>query len=134
MTHEEKLNFMKIAAGIVGYGFDKKGLDMLVSMYDLVLEKKGETDLHSIVKVECAVEEREKERVEAKKLKDKSDSPQNPKLGISVVSGSLPSVDEAGIMAVKISEMVEPPLTAQEQSFFIAGFCECVKWLGSNDR
>lgn len=55
-------------------------------------------------------------------------------LNISVVSGSLPSVDEAGVMAVKISEMVEPPLTAQEQSFFIAGFCECVKWLGSNDR
>lgn len=52
----------------------------------------------------------------------------------AVVSGSLPSVDEAGVMAVKISEMVEPPLTAQEQSFFIAGFCECVKWLGSNDR
>ena len=51
-----------------------------------------------------------------------------------VVSGSLPSVDEAGVMAVKISEMAEPPLTAQEQSFFIAGFCECVKWLGSNDR
>jgi hypothetical protein len=40
-----------------------------------VIEKKGETDLRSIVKVECAVEEREKERVEAKKLKDKSDSP-----------------------------------------------------------
>lgn len=51
-----------------------------------------------------------------------------------VVSGSLPSIDEAGVMAVKISEMVEPPLTAQEQSFFIAGFCECVKWLGSNNR
>jgi hypothetical protein len=59
---------------------------------------------------------------------------QNIKLDISVVSGSLPSVDEAGAMAVKISEMVEPPLTAQEQSFFIAGFCECVKWLGGNDR
>ncbi len=59
---------------------------------------------------------------------------QNPKLGISVVSCSLPSVDEAGAMALKISEMVEPPLTAQEQSFFIAGFCECVKWLGGNDR
>jgi hypothetical protein len=52
----------------------------------------------------------------------------------SVVSGSLPSVDEAGVMAVTISEMVEPKLTAQEQSFFIAGFCECIKWLGSNDR
>lgn len=50
------------------------------------------------------------------------------------VRGSVPSVDEARVMAVTISEMVEPPLTAQEQSFFIAGFCECVKWLGSNDR
>jgi len=50
------------------------------------------------------------------------------------VSGSLPSVDEIVVMAVKISEMVEPPLTAHEQSFFIAGFCECVKWLGRNDR
>ena len=63
-----------------------------------------------------------------------SNETQKPKVGISDVSGSLPSVDEPGIMAVKISEMVEPPLTAQEQSFFIAGFCECVKWLGSNDR
>jgi cystathionine beta-lyase family protein involved in aluminum resistance len=42
MTHEEKVNYMKIAAGMVGYGFDKKGLDMLVSIYDLVLEKKAE--------------------------------------------------------------------------------------------
>ena len=68
------------------------------------------------------------------KKAENSNETQNPKLGISVVSGSLPSVDEAGVMAVKISEMAEPPLTAQEQSFFIAGFCECVKWLGSNDR
>ncbi len=50
------------------------------------------------------------------------------------VSGSLPTVDEAGIAAVKISEMVDPPLTAQEQAFFIAGFSECIKWLSSNDR
>jgi len=68
------------------------------------------------------------------KKAENSNETQNPKLGISVVSGSLPSVDEAGAMAVKISEMTEPPLTAQEQAFFIAGFCECVKWLGSNDR
>ena len=73
MTHEEKINYMKIAAGIVGYGFDKKGIDMLVSMYDLVLEKKGDADLHSMVKVECAVEEREKERIETKKIKEKSE-------------------------------------------------------------
>lgn len=50
------------------------------------------------------------------------------------VGGLLPSVDEAGIMAVGLSEKVEPKLTVQEQAFYIAGFCECIKWLGSNDR
>lgn len=59
MTHEEKINYMKIAAGIVGYGFDTKGLDMLVSIYELVIEKKGETDLHTICKVGAEVEKRD---------------------------------------------------------------------------
>ena len=70
MTHEEKINYMKIAAGIVGYGIETRGLDMLVSMYDLVIEKKGDTDLHSIVTVEFEVNEREKER----KIKEKTDN------------------------------------------------------------
>lgn len=43
----------------------------------------------------------------------------------------LPEINEAGIAAVKISETVEPKLTAQEQAFFIAGFQECIKWLSS---
>jgi hypothetical protein len=72
MTHEEKINYMKIAAGIVGYGFETKGLDMLVSIYDLVIEKQGDADLRSIVKVEVEVKERDKER----KIKEKVDSSQ----------------------------------------------------------
>lgn len=63
-----------------------------------------------------------------------SDKTQKPQSCQTDVSGSLPSVDEAGVMAVKISETLEDKLTAQEQAFFIAGFCECVKWLASNDR
>lgn len=63
MTHQEKINYMKIASGIVGYGFDEKGLDMLVSIYDLVIEKKGDTDLEQIISVQFVVEEREKKRV-----------------------------------------------------------------------
>jgi hypothetical protein len=59
MTHEEKINYMKIAAGIVGYGFDTKGLDMLVSLYDLVTKHEGDTDVKQIVKVQREVEERE---------------------------------------------------------------------------
>lgn len=53
-----------------------------------------------------------------------------------MIESSFPSADDAGIVAVQISENVTPQLTAQEQSFFIAGFIECVKWLSGrcNDR
>jgi len=56
-------------------------------------------------------------------------------LHIGGVSVSLPSVDDAGIIAVAISE-INNEMTAQEQAFFIAGFQECVKYLElqSNER
>lgn len=54
------------------------------------------------------------------------------------VSGSLPSLDDATKVAVRISEeAIEPPLDAKEQAIFIAGFQECIKWLNvvfSNNR
>ncbi len=54
----------------------------------------------------------------------------------SMLEYQFPNIDEAGVIAVQISENVTPELTAQEQAFFIAGFQECVKWLGGrcNDR
>ena len=57
------------------------------------------------------------------------------KLRIGGVSVSLPSVDDAGAIAVEISE-INNEMTAQEQAFFIAGFSECVKYLEmqSNER
>ena len=58
MTHEQKINYMKIAAGIVGYGFETKGLDLLVSIYELVIEKGGKTDIWSISKIEDIVKNR----------------------------------------------------------------------------
>lgn len=58
MTHEQKINYMRIAAGVVGYGFDNKGLDMLVSLYELVIEKQGDTDINSVCKVEAEVKSR----------------------------------------------------------------------------
>lgn len=58
MTHEEKINYMKIAAGMVGYAFEPKGLDLLVSLYELVIEKQGETDLKAVCKIETDVKKR----------------------------------------------------------------------------
>ena len=57
---------------------------------------------------------------------------------LGAVSGSLPSLDDATKVAVRISEeAITPPLDAKEQALFIAGFQECIKWLNivfSNDR
>jgi hypothetical protein len=58
MTHEEKIKYMKIAAGIVGYGFDEKGLDLLVSLYELVIEKQGKADLRTISEIDSEVKHR----------------------------------------------------------------------------
>lgn len=42
---------------------------------------------------------------------------------------SLPSIEDAAVAAVKISQIVEPELTVDQCSFFVAGFQECIKWL-----
>lgn len=61
MTHAEKINYMRVAAGIIGYSFEKQGLDMLVSIYDKILEKEGETDLQDLVDIQISVERKWKE-------------------------------------------------------------------------
>lgn len=71
MTHEIKIKYMRIAAGICSYGFTDEQLDLLISLYELVLEKEGETDLNSISNVEQEVKQRakEKSRIEKEKVK-----------------------------------------------------------------
>lgn len=45
--------------------------------------------------------------------------------------GLYPSIDNAAIAAVKISEKIKPSLTEKEQAIFISGFQECIKWISS---
>ena len=63
---------------------------------------------------------------------------QNPPFCKTDVIGSLPTLEDATKVAVRISEeAITPPLDAKEQALFIAGFQECIKWLNvvfSNDR
>lgn len=44
----------------------------------------------------------------------------------------LPTIDEAGVIAVRISDKVNPELTAQEEALFVAGFQECIKYLATS--
>ena len=77
---------------------------------------------------------------EPKKLTEALDMVLNEvkKYRLADVSGSLPSLNDAAKVAVRISEeAIKPPLDAKEQDMFIAGFQECIKWLNvvfSNDR
>ena len=45
------------------------------------------------------------------------------------VMAMLPSNDDAGVIAINIASTLEDKLTAREESFFIAGFIECIKYL-----
>jgi len=67
MTHEQKINYMRIAAGIAGFSIQNHHLDLLVSIYDKVTEKEGKTNLEDVVNVEYEVEE----RIKKQKLKEK---------------------------------------------------------------
>lgn len=60
MTQDEKINYMRIAAGIVGYKFDDKSLYLLICLYDLTLEKEGSATLKDVCTIESLVNEKYK--------------------------------------------------------------------------
>ncbi len=49
------------------------------------------------------------------------------KLSVKAVRKNPPM--ESDKVAIKIAEKIIPELTVHEQSFFVAGFQECIKWL-----
>jgi hypothetical protein len=61
MTNEDKISYMQVAAAVVGYSMDVKGLELLVTIYDKVLEKKGQTDLSDLVSIQISIDRKYKE-------------------------------------------------------------------------
>ena len=69
MTHDDKISYMKVACGIVGYSFHEMRLDILVSIYDKIIQMEGNTDLKTLVDVQLEVERKHK-AIELEKLKE----------------------------------------------------------------
>lgn len=69
MNHEEKINYMRIASGIVGFHFSNDQLDLLVSLHELIIDKKGKAAIDDIVHVEFEVKDRT-EKQKAKEIHD----------------------------------------------------------------
>jgi hypothetical protein len=61
MTQSERIEYFGIAASLVGYKFEKQALELLVSVYDKILDKKGDTDLKDLVDIQISVERKYKE-------------------------------------------------------------------------
>ena len=59
MTHDDKIKYMRIAANICGFGMADKHVDLLVRIYDIVVEKQGDVDIRTIARLEEAVENAE---------------------------------------------------------------------------
>lgn len=80
MTKEEKINYFRIATGIVGFGFTHQQMDLIISLYEMILEKKGKGSLDNILAVEYQVRIREEERAIEKleNLPIKEDAPSPP--------------------------------------------------------
>ena len=67
MTNEEKIKYMRIATGVVGMSFNELGVDILVSIYELTMEKGGEASLRDMAKIEMEAKDRELKRLAAQK-------------------------------------------------------------------
>jgi hypothetical protein len=72
MTQEEKVGYFKMAASFCNFAFSDEAIELLTEMYELVLQKEGKTDLHSLVETRYRVLEKHKE-IEMKKLAQKYD-------------------------------------------------------------
>ena len=55
MNNNEKLTYMRQAVNLAGFSLNDKGLEMLISLYDLIRQKKGRTTLKDVTKTVCDV-------------------------------------------------------------------------------
>jgi hypothetical protein len=65
-NHEEKINFMRIAASIANMGFTNEQLDLLVCLYELVETKGGKGNIEDVVMIEHDVKFRVSEKFKTK--------------------------------------------------------------------
>lgn len=56
MTAKEKIIYMDIALRIAGYSFRHKDIAMFISLYDQLLDTKGETTLNATLKVKSIID------------------------------------------------------------------------------
>ena len=70
MSQEDKIKFMQMALGTMGVSLEERKLDYIVSIYDLISIKGGETDLMDICKTKLEVDKRHQIKIPKVKSSD----------------------------------------------------------------
>jgi len=60
MTQEQRVNYMRTALAITGICVENYHAELLIAVNDLVIEKQGETDLQSLTKLKCEIDNKYK--------------------------------------------------------------------------
>ncbi len=59
MTHNQKIQYMRQSMGLSHMAFSLEQLDLLVSQYELIIEKEGNTTLDDITMVQLKCKDAE---------------------------------------------------------------------------
>ena len=65
LTHETKITYLDIAMRVAGFNFKPEHLDMMVCMFEHIIDKQGEANLEQIIKIKTEVEDRHKPQIES---------------------------------------------------------------------
>lgn len=58
MTQDEKIDYMRIALGVCGFDASHEHLDLIVTCYEYVIEKKGDGNIKELSKLQVEVKNR----------------------------------------------------------------------------
>ena len=61
MTQKQKIDYMRIACNIANFYMKEEHLDLLVSLYELTMKKKGKATISDVIDVTYVVAERHPE-------------------------------------------------------------------------
>lgn len=62
MTHDDKITYMRLAAGMCNFGMSEDQLDLLLSLYEAVVKKEGSFTTADAIKIKYEVKERDAQR------------------------------------------------------------------------
>lgn len=60
MTQEEKITYMRIATNLCKFGFETKHVDLLLCLYEAVVDRKGDLTMRETAKIEADIIEKYK--------------------------------------------------------------------------